>query len=66
MPGGSGGLVGIAGIAVGDAFTPTGQILTLGFDQDAVAVRDPAEGGLERPAQRHAQVIEREAVDFHG
>ncbi len=65
VPRGARGFVGVAGVAVGHAFAPTDQPVRSDFDQDALAVGDAAERGLERRNQRHAQVMEGDTVDDH-
>ena len=66
VPGRARRLVGVAGIAVGHALAVADQALGVYGEQDALALGDAAERGLERAAQRHPQVVQSDAVDDHG
>ena len=62
VPGRAGRLVGVAGIAVGDALAVSHQPLGVDEDQDALALGHAAEGGLERRDQGHSEVVEGDVV----
>ena len=65
MPDRRRGFVGIAKGRLGGTFAPTGE--TVGFDahEDAVPIGLDAERGFKRRDQRHADVIEGDAIDGH-
>ena len=65
MPGGAGGLVGVAGVPVNRTLAPTGEAFRLDGYQDAFPHAGNPERGLERGDQRHGDVMEGERVEFH-
>jgi len=64
-PRGASPLLVVEGVLAGGDFTPAGDAIALGLDQDHVALGGAAETGLEEMHQRHADLAQRNAVDFH-
>ena len=64
-PDGIGPLLVVERIFAGGDFAPSGDAFAGHFDQDDVAAVGAAEAGLEEVHQRHADLAQRDAVEFH-
>ena len=66
QPGRIGPLLVVERVLAGGHFAPAGDAVAVHFHQDDVALGGAAEAGLEKVHQRHADLPQRDAFDFHG